>query len=104
MMNLDLNRNRIVYMDIEEEQCKGGVYLTIYKMYCFYSKREPGGMLISWSRCSLCCAGEMVIGRKDNVNIVKLASTDYRMDTVDQIPELCDEEGNALKRTRKKEG
>jgi len=48
---------------------------------------------------------EMVIGRKDNVNIVSWLLTDYRMDTVDQIPELCDEEGNALKRdTRKKEG
>lgn len=65
-----------VYMDIEEEQCKG-VYLM----------------------------PEMVIGRKDNVNIVSWLLTDYRMDTVDQIPELCDEEGNALKRdTRKKEG
>ena len=48
---------------------------------------------------------EMVIGRKDNVNIVSWLLTDYRMDTVDQIPELCDEEGNALKRDiRKKEG
>ena len=48
---------------------------------------------------------EMVIGRKDNVNIVSWLLTDYRMETVDQIPELCDEEGNALKRdTWKKEG
>ena len=39
------------------------------------------------------------------MNIVSWLLTDYRMDTVDQIPELCDEEGNALKRdTRKKEG
>lgn len=41
-----------VYMDIEEEQCKG-VYLMIYKMYCFIRKRTRW-KLISWSRCSLC--------------------------------------------------
>ena len=35
-----------VYMDIEEEQCKG-VYLMIYK-------NRTRWKLISWSRCSLC--------------------------------------------------
>ena len=39
------------------------------------------------------------------MNIVSWLLTDYRMDTVDQIPELCDEEVNAFKRgTWKKEG
>ncbi len=48
---------------------------------------------------------EMVIGRKDNVNIVSWLLTDYRMDTVDEIPELCDEEGNGVEEEhRKKEG
>ena len=69
-----------VYMDIEEEQCKG-VYLMIYKNVLLYSKENQVEIIVSW------------------------LLTDYRMDTVDQIPELCDEEGNALKRdTRKKEG
>ena len=92
-----------VYMDIEEEQCKG-VYLMIYKNVLLYSKENQVEIDFLEQMLSV-LVPEMVIGRKDNVNIVSWLLTDYRMDTVDQIPELCDEEGNALKRdTRKKEG
>ena len=92
-----------VYMDIEEEQCKG-VYLMIYKNVLLYSKENQVEIDFLEQMLSV-LVPEMVIGRKDNVNIVSWLLTDYRMDTVDQIPELCDEEGNALKRdTWKKEG
>ena len=92
-----------VYMDIEEEQCKG-VYLMNYKNVLLYSKENQVEIDFLEQMLSV-LVPEMVIGRKDNVNIVSWLLTDYRMDTVDQIPELCDEEGNALKRdTRKKEG
>ena len=63
-----------VYMDIEEEQCKG-VYLMIYKNVLLYSKE----------------------------NQVEIDFLEQMLSVL--VPELCDEEGNALKRdTRKKEG
>lgn len=81
-----------------------GVYLMIYKNVLLYSKENQVEIDFLEQMLSV-LVPEMVIGRKDNVNIVSWLLTDYRMDTVDQIPELCDEEGNALKRdTRKKEG
>ena len=76
----------------------------IYKNVLLYSKENQVEIDFLEQMLSV-LVPEMVIGRKDNVNIVSWLLTDYRMDTVDQIPELCDEEGNALKRdTRKKEG
>ena len=76
----------------------------LYKNVLLYSKENQVEIDFLEQMLSV-LVPEMVIGRKDNVNIVSWLLTDYRMDTVDQIPELCDEEGNALKRdTRKKEG
>lgn len=76
----------------------------IYKNVLLYSKENQVEIDFLEQMLSV-LVPEMVIGRKDNVNIVSWILTDYRMDTVDQIPELCDEEGNALKRdTWKKEG
>ena len=59
-----------VYMDIEEEQCKG-VYLMIYKNVLLYSKENQVEIDFLEQMLSV-LVPEMVIGRKDNVNIVQL--------------------------------
>ena len=59
-----------VYMDIEEEQCKG-VYLMIYKNVLLYSKENQVEIDFLEQMLSV-LVPEMVIGRKDNVNIVSL--------------------------------
>ena len=82
-----------VYMDIEEEQCKG-VYLMIYKNVLLYSKENQVEIDFLEQMLSV-LVPEMVIGRKDNVNIVSWLLTDYRMDTVDQSPGLCEGGGEA---------
>lgn len=92
-----------VYMDIEEEQCQRCLSYDLQKCTALFEREQVEIDFLEQMLSVL--VPEMVIGRKDNVNIVSWLLTDYRMDTVDQIPELCDEEGNALKRdTRKKEG
>ena len=75
----------------------------IYKNVLLYSKENQVEIDFLEQMLSV-LVPEMVIGRKDNVNIVSWLLTDYRMDTVDQIPELCDEEGNALKEGHPEEG
>ena len=65
-----------VYMDIEEEQCKG-VYLMIYKNVLLYSKENQVEIDFLEQMLSV-LVPEMVIGRKDNVNIVSWLLTDYR--------------------------
>lgn len=84
-----------VYIDMEEESCKG-VYLTIYKTLLLYSKENQVEIDFLEQLLSV-LVPEMVTGRKDNVNIVSWLLTDYRMDTMKQMPELCDENGEPLK-------
>lgn len=84
-----------VYIDMEEENCKG-VYLTIYKTLLLYSKENQVEIDFLEQLLSV-LVPEMVTGRKDNVNIVSWLLTDYRMDTMKQMPELCDENGEPLK-------
>lgn len=84
-----------VYIDQEEETCKG-VYLTIYKTLFLYSDENQVAIDFLEQMIAV-LVPEMVIGRKDNVNIVSWLLTDYRMDSVNKIPELCDENGNILK-------
>lgn len=83
-----------VYMDQEEEACKG-VYLMIYKTLLLYSRENQVAIDFLEQMISV-FVPEMVIGRKDNVNIVSWLLTDYRLDTVNKIPELCDENGDSL--------
>ena len=85
-----------IYADIEEDRCKG-VYLCIHKNLLLYCKENQVDIDFLENLISM-LVPEMVAGRKDNVNIVSWLLTDYRQDTVNKIPELCDEEGNPVER------
>lgn len=91
-----------VYIDMPAAQENGGntgipkgVYLWIYRNLLLYSADNQINIDFL-EQMTGAVSPDLVVGRKDNVNIVSWLLTDYQTETADNIPVLKDKNGKSI--------
>ena len=83
-----------VYVDAEEETCRG-VYLWLYRNLLLYCKDNKVEIDFLEQMFGI-EAPDLVVGRKDNVNIVSWLLTDYQKEEKEQMPEIHDNDSAVI--------